>query len=164
MEDAAGAPGEIIIMIIIISIFKEDNISSMTANLPYSPPMNTDNDYYRPFFSDLFISDAMLVVRYMLEKHLTHHMSYVVRKPTFAYAKKDLDQLHSKCAADQHLCFRYIDSTFSLFSKSQISSLLTATTVQPGLCLAWSIRNPEDTFCCDVACTMFKYDFIFKGM
>ena len=39
--------GTLIIIIIIISIFKEDNIFSMTANLPFSPLMNTDNDYYR---------------------------------------------------------------------------------------------------------------------
>ena len=38
----------------------------MTANLPYVPPMNTDNDYYQTIFSDLFVSDAMLVVQYML--------------------------------------------------------------------------------------------------
>ena len=32
----------IIIIIIIISIFKKDNVFSMTANLPYSPLVNTD--------------------------------------------------------------------------------------------------------------------------
>ena len=37
----------------------------MTANPPYDPPMNTDNDYYQTFFSDLFVCDSMLVVRYM---------------------------------------------------------------------------------------------------
>ena len=39
------------LVIIISSIFKEDNIFSMTANLPYGPPMNTENDYYQTFFS-----------------------------------------------------------------------------------------------------------------
>ena len=34
----------------IISLFKEDNVFSMTANLPYSPPVNTDIDYHRTFF------------------------------------------------------------------------------------------------------------------
>ena len=43
----------------ILSIFKEDNVFNMTANLPYGPPMNTDKDYYRTIFSDLFVSDAM---------------------------------------------------------------------------------------------------------
>ena len=32
-------------IIIIISIFKEDNVLSMTVSLPYGPPMITD--YYR---------------------------------------------------------------------------------------------------------------------
>ena len=38
----------------------------MTANLPYGPPMNTGDDYYWLILSDLFVSDVMLVVRYML--------------------------------------------------------------------------------------------------
>ena len=36
----------------------------MTANLPCGPPMNTGDDYYWLIFSDLFLSDAMLVERY----------------------------------------------------------------------------------------------------
>ena len=40
----------IIIIIIIISIFKEDNVFSITASLPYGPPVNTDIDYYQTFF------------------------------------------------------------------------------------------------------------------
>ena len=41
---------ETIIIIIIISIFKEDNVFSITASLPYGPPVNTDIDYYRTIF------------------------------------------------------------------------------------------------------------------
>ena len=57
----------IIIIIIIISIFKEDNVFSIIASLPYGPPVNTDIDCYRTF-SDffMFVSVAMLVVRYLL--------------------------------------------------------------------------------------------------
>ena len=57
----------IIIIIIIISISKEDNVFSIIASLPYGPPVNTDMDYYRTF-SDffMFVSVAMLVVRYLL--------------------------------------------------------------------------------------------------
>ena len=57
----------IIIMIIIISIFKEDNVFSIIASLPYGPPVNADIDYYRTF-SDffMFVSVAMLVVRYLV--------------------------------------------------------------------------------------------------
>ena len=36
---------------------------------------------------------------------------------------KDADQLHGKREADQRLCFRYIDSTIPLLSKSEISSI-----------------------------------------
>ena len=55
------------VIIIIISIFKEDNVFSIIASLPYGPPVNTDLDYYRTF-SDffMFVSVVMLVVRYLL--------------------------------------------------------------------------------------------------
>ena len=51
-------------MIIIISIFKEDNVFSMTASLPYGPPVNTDIDYFRTFFRLVYFV-AKLVVRYV---------------------------------------------------------------------------------------------------
>ena len=52
-----------------ISLFEEDNVFSMTANLPYGPPVNTDIDF---FFGIVFVSVAMLVVRYFVgeEKRL----------------------------------------------------------------------------------------------
>ena len=40
----------------------------MTANLPYGPLMNTDTNYYLPFLAEVFVSDAILVVRYLLEE------------------------------------------------------------------------------------------------
>ena len=50
-----------------ISIFKEDNVFSIIASLPYGPPVNTDIDCYRTFSDFLmFVSVAMLVVRYLL--------------------------------------------------------------------------------------------------
>ena len=36
---------------------------------------------------------------------------------------KDTDQLCRNCAADQRLCFHYINATIPLLSKSKISSL-----------------------------------------
>ena len=36
---------------------------------------------------------------------------------------KDADQLRGNHEADQHLCFRFIDSTIPLLSKSKISRL-----------------------------------------
>ena len=37
--------------------------------------------------------------------------------------KQGADQLRSNCEADQHLCFRYKDSTIPLLSKSEICSI-----------------------------------------
>ena len=43
--------------------------------------------------------------------------------------------LRANSAADQHLCFHYIDCTIPLLPKSEISSLLTfSVAVQPVLC------------------------------
>ena len=51
-------------------------------------------------------------------------VSRAVRKPAFCICEnKDADQLRSNREADQRLCFRYIDSTIPLLSKSEISSL-----------------------------------------
>ena len=52
------------------------------------------------------------------------HMSLVMRKPAFCICQnKDADQLRGNREADQRLCFRYTDSTITLLSKSEISSL-----------------------------------------
>ena len=50
------------------------------------------------------------------------NMDETVSHTLFAYAKTKM-QMRSNCAADQRLCFRYIDSTIILQSKSEISSL-----------------------------------------
>ena len=51
-------------------------------------------------------------------------MSRVMRKPTFCICEnKDADQLCGNHTADQRLYFRYKDSTITLLSKSEISSL-----------------------------------------
>ena len=50
----------LIIIIIIISIFKEDNVFSITASLPYGPPVNTDIDYYRTFFRTCLFLQVLL--------------------------------------------------------------------------------------------------------
>ena len=51
-------------------------------------------------------------------------MSRVMRKPGFCICEnKDADQLRGNREADQRLCFRYIDSTIPLLSKSKILSL-----------------------------------------
>ena len=63
-----------------------------------------------------------------------------MRKPTFCICKNtDADQLRGNSEADQRLCFRYIDNTIHLLSKSEISSLKpSSVAVQPGLCRARS--------------------------
>ena len=44
-----------------------------------------------------------------------------MRKPTFCICEnKDADQLRGNLEADQRLCFRYIDSTIPLLSKSEM--------------------------------------------
>ena len=56
--------------------------------------------------------------------HGFSYMSRVMRKQTFCICEnKDADQLRGNREADQRLCFRYIDCTIPLLSKSQISSL-----------------------------------------
>ena len=55
---------------------------------------------------------------------LNSNLSLVIRKPAFCICEnKDADQLPSNCAADQRLCFRYMDSTTPLLPKSEISGL-----------------------------------------
>ena len=67
---------------------------------------------------------------------IKRHVSRVMRKPMFCICEnKDVDQLRGSREADQHLCFRYIDSTIRLLSKSEISSLYpSSAAVQVGLC------------------------------
>ena len=74
-----------------------------------------------------------------------------MRKPTFCICEnKDADQLRGNREADQRLCFRYIDGTIPLLSKSEISSLyLSSVAVQPGLC--WTRSKPECLFSHDAA-------------
>ena len=62
-----------------------------------------------------------------------------MRKPAFCICEnKDADQPPGDREADQRLCFRYIDSTIPLFSKSEISSLKPfSVTEQTGLCVTW---------------------------
>ena len=79
-------------------------------------------------------------------------MSSVMRKPGFCISKnKYADQLCGHCAADQFLCFRYIDRTVPLLPKSEISSLLpffNGCTVQ---FVSDLVGNPKDKFSCDAA-------------
>ena len=56
----------------------------------------------------------------------------------FISENEDADQLHSYHAADQCLCFRYIDCTIPLLPKPEISSLWSSSmALQPSLCRTW---------------------------
>ena len=70
-----------------------------------------------------------------------------MRKSDFCKCEnKDADQLCGNREADQHLCFRYTDSTIPLLPKSEISSLKpSCVVVQPCLCRAWS-ETPKTGF------------------
>ena len=70
-----------------------------------------------------------------------------MRNPAFCiYEDKSADQLWGNHAADQHACFRYVDSTIPLLPKSEISSLC------PFCVAVWSwfmsdlVGNPENRF------------------
>ena len=53
-----------------------------------------------------------------------YYLSRVMSKPAFNICEnKGADQLRDNRAADQHLCFRFIDSAIFLLPKSDISSL-----------------------------------------
>ena len=64
----------------------------------------------------------------------------------FIRENKGPDQLCGSQAADQRLCFRYIDSTIPLLPNSDISSLLpSSVAVQPGVCRTW-LETPNTGF------------------
>ena len=70
-----------------------------------------------------------------------------MRKPFFCICEnKAADQLCGNRTADQRLCFRYIDSTIPLLSKSEISSIYPSpVAAQPGLCRTRS-ETPKTGF------------------
>ena len=75
----------------------------------------------KTFLQSVLISDRSEVKS---DYDTNYHMSRVMRKPKFCICEnKDTDQLRGNREADQRLCFRYIDSTIPLLSKSEISSL-----------------------------------------
>ena len=96
--------------------------------------------------SVLYDIDFIFKVPLKILHHLKNkiHVSRVIRKLTFCICEnkdadqlrgnKDVDQLRGNHEADQRLCFRYIDSTIPLLSKSEISSLFCS-------CTAWFVSD-----------------------
>ena len=110
------------------------------------------------FFCDCiarFVWDLVGNANYRLSCDTAYYyMSRVRRKPTFCICEnKDADQLRGYSEADQRLCFRYIDSAFSLLSKSKKSSLYLsslAVFAQHGLYGTWS-ETQKKRLSCDAA-------------
>ena len=72
---------------------------------------------------------------------------------------KGANQLCSNCAADQRLCFHYIDSTIPLFKKMVISSFQPySVVVQPSRDLT---VNPKDRFSCNAIPMYYRNDPMF---
>ena len=60
---------------------------------------------------------------------------------------KDADQLHTNCAADQRLCYHYIDRTIPPLPKSETLSLSSvALQPRPSLCLTLCSHNEAHAF------------------
>ena len=88
------------------SLFLETNISTLCFQYTNEPRHEKTN------------------VVHMRKQRRRSQMSRVMRKPTLCICEnKDADQPRGNREADQRLCFRYIDSTITLLSKSEISSL-----------------------------------------
>ena len=74
-----------------------------------------------------------------------------MRKTAFCICEhKDADQLLGYSVADQRLCFRYINSTMALLSKSEISSLAIFCACT-ALFVSDLVGNPVDRFSRDTA-------------
>ena len=93
---------------------------ALTTRPPRSPKTL---DTVAHVFIGQFVSDLVINPKDRLSS-IQAHMSRIMRKPTFYKCEnKDADQLRGYREADQRLCFRYIDSTIPLLSKSKISNL-----------------------------------------
>ena len=69
-------------------------------------------------------------------------MSLGMRKPVFGICEnKDADQLHSNCAADQPLCFCYMDST--IIRNFKTLAIFYGSTAR---CVSEMVGNPKDRF------------------
>ena len=76
-----------------------------------------------------------------------------MRKPDFCiWENKGAVQLRSNCAADQCLCFHYINSTIPLLPKSEILSLWLYSPVRlSDLFVSDLVGNPKERFSPDAA-------------
>ena len=87
--------------------------------------------YDQIFFICLFVNRFSKFLLHILRQtrcsivdwDVKHQLSRLMGKPTICIGEnKDADQLRGNREADQHLCFRYSDSTITPLLKSEISS------------------------------------------
>ena len=70
-----------------------------------------------------------------------------MRKPAFCICEnKDADQLRGNSEADQRLCFRYMDTTIPLLSKSETFKLLVIFCSRTAWFVSDLVGNPKDRF------------------
>ena len=122
------------------SISKGCNVGDLSTNLFFCEIYFIHCcSYVRPFTQCGDNTCPILTVYNIRKSFLKYDWSSVVRKPAFCICEnKDADQLCGNREADQRLCFRYIDSTITLLSIYEISSLWpSCVALQPGLCQTW---------------------------
>ena len=115
-----------------IHVLHEANIHSHCLNktsffcfLAEASLMAAELGKSKSFICDIKILMSHLVISFPPDVRVwLLNLSQVMRKQTFCICEnKGADRLRSNCEADQRLCFRYMDSTISLLSKSKSSSL-----------------------------------------
>ena len=75
------------------------------------------------------------------------NLSLIMRKLAFSISEnKDAEQLRSNCAADQRLCFHYIDSTIPLLSKSEIQASSHLLWVYSLVCVSSGRKHRRPVF------------------
>ena len=110
---AIGGPSLEINSILFYSILTSDNLEHHCQFVTIKRFTNGIKNKKRLFLMDFFFIFYHSIL-----------LSRVKRKTCFFICvNKDADQLHGNRADDQHLWFRFIDSTIPLLSKSEISSL-----------------------------------------
>ena len=73
-------------------------------------------------FLELKLKENLIASVLIDVKNIFYQMSHIIRKPAFCIIcqKKGADQLYGNHAADQHLCFCYIDNTIPILPNSEI--------------------------------------------
>ena len=110
-------------------VLTEKKQQHITKTCPINTRKCFSEEKIENFFGKMFCFSIFLLKTNTLWVHVRSTLSI----------NKGTDQLCSNCTADQHLCFRYTDSTIPLLSRFKICSLLpSCVIVQPDLFRTWS--------------------------